>query len=306
MTHPGQIDPPRAGEIVPAGRDRHDWAQSLPMQPVSAALARVWHTTTVCEHHGEVIERGIGVTEDRVRWTGCPECARELGAAAASLAAEAERKAAEEARAERHAARIRERMGGACIPPRLMPCTFENFDADCDSGPAPRAAVTICRDYAEAFERRRAAGHGLLLIGGVGTGKSHLAAAIMAALVDRWRVQYMTVADLVGLVRDTWRRDSAVSEAEVMATLSRDVDLLVLDEFGVQSGSENERQILTNVMDLRYRNLLPTVCISNLGREEFDAVCGDRMASRLRETSRVVAFTWADYRPVARQRGVLR
>ena len=82
-----------------------------------------------------------------------------------------------------------------------------------------------------------------------GNGKTHLAAAILQAVLTP-EVRYTTALDLVRAVRDTWRRDSDRSELQLLSYLER-LDLLVIDEIGMQYGTDGEQTILFDVLDRR-------------------------------------------------------
>ena len=66
-------------------------------------------------------------------------------------------------------------------------------------------------------------------------------------------------------------------------TLLIDLDLLVIDEVGVQSGTENERNILFDIINGRYENMKSTLIITNLDRSQLPDYLGERIVDRLRE-----------------------
>lgn len=236
-----------------------------------------------CAEHGEFEAKNIF---GRV-WSKCPQCSAIRAAEYARLEAEADRQHKEE--------RARKLLGRAAIPQRFIGRTFDSFEADTD---AKRAALTTLRDYSESFDSYASKGKGLILSGKPGTGKSHLAAAVLQAHIGR-DVLYATCLDLIRMVRETWRKDSEQSERQVLSYLGS-LDLLVIDEMGVQYGTEGEQTILFDVLDARYRDMQPTILLTNQGVEGLRGYLGDRTFDRLRETCRIVAFEWESYRPKAR------
>lgn len=236
-----------------------------------------------CAEHGDFEARNIF---GRV-WSKCPQCT------AARMAEEAKREAEQERRHRDE--RARKLLGRAAIPQRFIGRSFDNFEADTD---AKRAALTAVRDFSESFDGHAAKGRGLILSGKPGTGKSHLAAAVLQAHIER-DVLYATCLDLIRMVRETWRRDSEQSERQVLAYLGS-LDLLAIDEMGVQYGTDGEQTILFDVLDARYREMRPTILLTNQGAEGLRGYLGDRTFDRLRETCRIVAFEWESYRPKAR------
>ena len=238
----------------------------------------------VCPTHGAFESRQI---VGRI-WSSCPQCESERQAA----------RDAERARinAERRELERRRLIDLASIPARFVGKGFDNFVADTD---AKRHALTVVRDFAEQFEDNAKAGKGLILSGLPGTGKSHLAGAALQALLPR-DVRYMTCLDLIRAVRETWRRDSEKTEGQVLRYLER-LDLLVIDEVGVQYGTDGEQTVLFEVLDRRYREVKPTILLTNQDKAGFKVFVGERTFDRLAETCRWVPFDWASYRPQARK-----
>ena len=190
-------------------------------------------------------------------------------------------------------------IGQACIPARFQAHSFASFIADT---PAKIHAVTVVRDFVEQFDAGLESGAGLILAGLPGTGKTHLAAAAMMELVSRRRwVQYVTCLDMIRIVRETWRKNAEQTEREVLRTLGVSVDLLVIDEVGVQYGTDSEQTVIFEIMDKRYAEMRPTILITNQDKQGFRDYVGERVADRLRQTHDWVAFDWPSYRPTARK-----
>lgn len=237
-----------------------------------------------CDVHGAFEARNFAGRH----WTRCPSCI-EL---AAAERAEAERVAA--AQAAEH--RRQRTLDAARIPERFRGCSFAGFVATTDN---QRSAVTIARDYVERFDEVSARGAGLVFAGKPGTGKTHLATAILQG-VPSPNVQYWPWSRLRQAVRDTWRRDGDRSELQLCTTLER-LDLLVIDELGAKSETDNEQAILFDLIDARYSERRPTILLTNQDRAGFISFVGERTFDRLRETCRWVAFDWDSYRPTARK-----
>lgn len=245
----------------------------------------------VCPKHGPYTATGTRYTIGKGRevWTPCPGCAAEK--------AEADREAAEVERQLRERARIEEMLGRAAIPVRFIGRSFDTYRADT---PAQLAALTAARDYAENFDRHARTGESLMMLGKAGTGKSHLASAVLQAIMPGHCGMYTTAADVIEMVRETWRRDSEKSQGRVLHLLSS-VPLLVVDEVGVQYGTESEQNTLFQIIDRRYRDRRPLILMANLQPTELQALLGDRIFDRLREVSKVLTFDWDSYRPQARK-----
>lgn len=243
------------------------------------------HRDAVCDVHGPYQSRNIlGAV-----WSRCPKCEEERRAK--------EQAEADELRMKQERDRHEAKLGRSAIPKRFIGRTFDGFKAETES---QQKALAVCRAYAEAFPEHLKAGTGLILSGKPGTGKSHLATAIMQSIISVHFTQYMTCMDVIRMIRETWRKDSERSESDVLRDLGR-IPLVVIDEIGVQYGTEGEQTILFDVLDIRYRNQMPTILLTNQNMEGAKAFLGDRIWDRMRETCRWVPFDWESYRPQARK-----
>ncbi|WP_295541039.1 ATP-binding protein [uncultured Pseudacidovorax sp.] len=243
----------------------------------------------VCEQHGAYTSSGVRYLGRRVVWTACPDC--EEARKAEERRAEAQRQA--EAAEQRLLAVI----GTAGIPARFIGRSFDNFVADTQE---KRRALAVARSFAADFGEHARRGTGLVFMGQPGTGKTHLAASIQQALLPGRISLYLTVMQLVRRVRAAWRPDAKQTEEEVLTHLAG-VPLLVLDEIGVQYGTDGEATILFEVLDRRYRDLKPTVLITNQDVDGLTQYLGERVFDRLRECCTVVDFRWLSYRAQARK-----
>lgn len=196
-------------------------------------------------------------------------------------------------------ARIEKLFGRAGIPPRFRNRTFATYQADI---PAQGKALKLVRGYAEGFDQALSTGAGLILCGSPGTGKTHLACALANLLLPQEHtVVFAGVAAAVRRVKETYRRDSQQSEQQAIEAFI-EPDLLILDEVGVQFGSETEKFILFEILNGRYEQMRPSVLISNLQRAELVRYVGERVMDRLQEGGgALVAFDWESYRTKARK-----
>lgn len=246
----------------------------------------------VCETHGAYQATGLRmlfVKPNRDIWTGCPACKADTQAAETARAAEATAKA--------RALAVEQMMRQTLVPARFIGRTFANYRADTE---AQQRALRMCQGYAEHFDTCLQRGSSLILAGRPGTGKSHLAAAIMQHILPRHVGVYVTMMDLIRMLRDTWRKGSERSETDVLEGLAS-VPLLVIDEVGAQYDTDGERTLFFDVMDRRYRNMMPTICITNLDKPTFRTTIGDRVHDRLTEVAKWVAFDWESFRSQAKK-----
>ncbi|MDK4689672.1 ATP-binding protein [Kingella negevensis] len=225
--------------------------------------------------------------------TICPECRKDK---------EREREMAEKAAAETvqkqaHMARIDERMGYSRIPPRYQHKTVKAYQVDASNTQQIRNVEAV-KDYAYEFTRGTHSGRNLAMLGNAGTGKTHLACAIGNHVIRNCggQARFSSVAEINRLVREAKSYSSTVSESEVIEAFSA-YDLLIIDEVGVQSGTEAESRALFDVFNERYQNLKPTILISNLDAADFVAAVGNRIADRIKEDGgEFLFFNWESAR----------
>ncbi|EBW4294906.1 TPA_asm: DNA replication protein DnaC [Salmonella enterica subsp. enterica serovar Typhi str. CT18] len=152
-------------------------------------------------------------------------------------------------------------------------CTFANYEV---SGEGQRKAYTMAKSYAQNFGSGFAS---FVFSGGPGTGKNHLAAAIgNHLLAGGHSVLVVTIPDLMLRVRECY--DGGQSEASLLDDLCK-VDLLVLDEVGIQRGSSGEKVILNQVIDRRLSSMRPVGVLTNLNHEGLLDSLGARVIDRL-------------------------
>lgn len=244
---------------------------------------KVFEQPSECPEHGEFTQK-CRLILGKTFCEKCPECNR-------IEEEERKRKLAihEEEEKQRQLERLFNRSG---IPIRFRGKSFDNFQADTDG---KKLALTKCREFADNFKEHFQQGTTMVLSGSQGTGKSHLALAIAQQLMGRASVMYMNTLDAVRAVRDTWRRESEKSENQVLDELGG-IGLLIIDEVGVQYGTEGEQVIMFDIINRRYRDMMPTILLTNLDKDGLKNYLGERSFDRLRENGIWIAFSWPSYR----------
>ncbi|OTA16054.1 DNA replication protein DnaC [Xenorhabdus beddingii] len=192
---------------------------------------------------------------------------------------------------ENRVSRLNRIMGRSGISPLHQSCTFDNYIADT---PEQQKALTRSRRYAENFGKSFG---GFIFSGNPGTGKNHLAAAIGNHIIQNGKsILIATLPDLMMRVRETYQKDAKINESALVEDLCA-VDLLVLDDVGVQRNNRNEDLIIFQVVDRRLANKKPVGVLTNLDFEQLTAVLGERVIDRLRMgTPTVINFNWQSYR----------
>ena len=196
-----------------------------------------------------------------------------------------EREAAEKRR--RHLDTVEELKRRGFTDPAMRNWTFEH-----DNGRNPQTETA--RFYVESWETMQAENIGYLFWGGVGTGKSYLAACIANALMEKEVAVCMTnFATILG--------DLAASFEGRNEYISRlcSYPLLILDDFGMERGTEYGLEQVYSVIDSRYRSGKPLIATTNLTLEELQHPQDTphaRIYDRLTSMCAPVRFTGSNFR----------
>jgi DNA replication protein DnaC len=244
---------------------------------------------TLCHHHGKFISQSIllpfqGKSKKSI-WSQCPKCAHVKN----------EKEAREKNLKQAHEAQIKiERMfARASIPKRFLSETFETYIADTSD---KKNVFNVVYEFAENFKKHAEKGTNLILSGGTGTGKEHLALSVAKKIIPNGHgVFFTTLTEMIMRLRASWRDPKASSELEVLKMLTS-TSLLIIDEIGVGFNTDAERDQLFNVIDGRYRDLMPTIFTTNLTTSELRHAIGERSFSRIRQNGVWVKLNWEDFR----------
>lgn len=153
------------------------------------------------------------------------------------------------------------------------------------------------QNYVQHFPQFRKQGKGLLLFGGVGTGKTFLAACAANALIDKGIPALVTnFARIANTVQGLYE-----GRQQYYDSLNR-FPLLVLDDLSAERKTEYMQEIVFNVIDARYRAKLPLIVTTNLSREELmnpEDITAQRIYSRLFEMCTPIEVAGKDRRHAA-------
>ncbi len=172
------------------------------------------------------------------------------------------------------------------------------FNADDGENPAMRYA----RNYVVHWTDLKARGRGLLLWGGVGTGKTFAAACIANALTEQGIPVLMTnfskiLNSLSGMFNEDRNR--------YLASFNQ-FPLLIIDDLGIERSSEYAQEQVYNIVDSRYLSRLPFIISTNLSLTELQNptdLARARIYDRILERCVPICFSGKNYRAENAKRG---
>ena len=172
---------------------------------------------------------------------------------------------------------VRERLFSLSHLDELQGLTFESFNPRGRKGVGESQANSLEWAFNRARQYAGSLNGWLLLQGGYGCGKTHLAAAIANSVVGMGvPTLFLTVPDLLDTLRFSY--DSEDTTFEQRFDEIRNAPLLVLDDFGTQNATAWAQEKLFQVVNFRYINKLPLVVTTNLDLDEIEARIRSRLA----------------------------
>lgn len=194
--------------------------------------------------------------------------------------------------------RRRQRMESAQIPKRYAHCSLESFS---EKSTVLRSAKKRVQEFVDLWPNHPE-GKGLLLMGGCGVGKTHLAVAALVEIINTGkpgRLLFSNFQDLIQEIQASFDDSEVPTKSQLLRPLL-EADLLVLDELGSQKPTTFVQDILYYVINTRYNGQLTTIFTTNYGDrvaeakdETLEARIGTRLRSRLAEMAERIELSGA-------------
>jgi len=204
------------------------------------------------------------------------------------------------------------------IPARYEHCTLGEFASDFAGAHRSLAAARLAAGrFVEEYPLEKA---GLLLIGPIGTGKTHLAVGIIQELIRSKGVPclFCDYRELLKEIQNSYNPSVQTTELEILQPVFN-AEILVLDELGAVKPTEWVWDTVSHILNSRYNDKKTTIITTNFPNlPPGEAASGhasateaarhaarnetlgdritERMRSRLHEMCRLVQLEGSDFR----------
>ena len=209
-------------------------------------------------------------------------------------------------------------IGAARIPRRYEHCELSNFEFDGAYRSLAQARMAACK-FVEEYPIDKT---GLLIIGTVGVGKTHLAVGMIKELILGKGIAclFYDYRELLKQIQNSYNDSVKTTELDVLRPVF-ETEVLVLDELGAVRPTEWVWDTVSLILNTRYNDNRTTIITTNypnlaerdrlsgnvsssspaaakyaVERETLGDRIGDRMRSRLLEMCRIVTMEGQDYR----------
>ena len=199
-------------------------------------------------------------------------------------------------------------LAAARIPKRYEHCELSNFEFDGPHRMLAPARMAACK-FVEEYPVDNT---GLLLIGPIGVGKTHLAVGIIKELILSKGIAclFYDYRELLKQIQNSYNSSVQATELDVLRPVF-DTDLLVLDELGAVKPTEWVWDTVSLILNTRYNDNRTTIITTNFDDRPAGTVAGprgaareeslgdrigERMRSRLHEMCRIIKLEGEDFR----------
>jgi DNA replication protein DnaC len=201
----------------------------------------------------------------------------------------------------------------ARIPRRYEHCTFESYETGSRFDASLVAAQLMARRFVDGYPATTE-GHGLLLTGSIGVGKTHLAVGILQSLIVEKGVRglFCDYRELLKEIQHSYNPQVLTTELEILRPVF-EAEVLILDELGASKPTEWVWDTVAHILNTRYNDKRTTIITTNyadqppggasasgpqraMREESLGDRVGERMRSRLAEMCVLIEMRGEDFR----------
>ena len=193
----------------------------------------------------------------------------------------------------------RQHLAEANIPKRYQHCTLDSFRTYNDS---LIEAIETARRFVESYPG--GTDRGLLLLGHAGVGKTHIAVAVLRAVIANTNVSalFYDTGKLLTAIKNSYDPVVRTTTTSILRPVM-ETPFLVLDDLGAERPTDWVEETMNLIVNTRYSERRMTLFTSNYSdipdiEVPNSLVCriGFRMRSRLQEMCTTIEIDAADFR----------
>jgi DNA replication protein DnaC len=213
------------------------------------------------------------------------------------------------------------RLAGAHIPERYRGCSLDAYEIYHGADLSLRKALLTARKFVDAYPVDTA-GQGLLFVGSIGVGKTHLAVGVLQRLVQERGVKglFCDYRELLKSIQNSYNPQVNMTELELLRPVFT-AEVLILDDLGAQKPNEWVWDTVALILNTRYNDKQTTIITTNYpdlpagagfrvdekgnkpakSEDTLGDRIGDRMRSRLAEMCVRVEMAGEDFRQTVKR-----
>lgn len=160
-----------------------------------------------------------------------------------------------------------------------------------------KGLLWICQKYCDNWFEMKNKWWWLYLWWNVGAWKTHAATAICNELIERYfvKVMFVNIGEIASRVKNTFDNKSNKEDSQLFEEI-KNVELLVIDDIGVEKQSDWLAEQMFLIINHRYEKRMPVIITSNQSLEDLSKMHRPQICSRMQEMCKIIQFKWDDRR----------